>query len=214
MNTFIWNMQVKGVDKIDDMVLWNGNIGTYKVPPGNYRAKIQVGKDSMVVPFVIKKDPNYEISNDEYKRQFEFLNTVKAKFEETQKTIKDVRQVRNQIQSLKEKMGDDYPKDLDSLGKKISKEMTEVEEHLFQTKAKSGQDVLNYPIRLNDKLSGVFDAANQNTAPTKSAMDAYKDVAEKIDIEILSFKTILNSDVKLYNSLVRQKGIDLILLKK
>ena len=214
MNTFIWNMQVKGVDKIDDMVLWNGNIGSYKVPPGNYRAKIQVGKDSMVVPFVIKKDPNYEISNDDYKKQFEFLNTVKAKFEETQKTIKDIRQVRNQIQSLKEKMGEEYPKDLDSLGKKISKEMTEVEEHLFQTKAKSGQDVLNYPIRLNDKLSGVFDAANQNTAPTKSAMDAYKDVAEKIDIEILSFKTILNSDVKLYNSLVRQKGIDLILLKK
>ena len=34
--------------------------------------------------------------------------------------------------------------------------MTAVEESLHQTKAKSGQDVLNYPIRLDDKLSPVF----------------------------------------------------------
>jgi len=30
--------------------------------------------------------------------------------------------------------------------------MTEVEEALIQTKARSGQDVLNYPIRLNNQL--------------------------------------------------------------
>ena len=30
--------------------------------------------------------------------------------------------------------------------------MTEVEEVLIQTKAKSGQDVLNFPVRLNNHL--------------------------------------------------------------
>ena len=38
----------------------------------------------------------------------------------------------------------------------INKQLTAIEEKLHQTKAKSGQDVLNYPIRLNDKLGGRF----------------------------------------------------------
>lgn len=214
MNTFVWNMLVKGVDKVDDMILWNGNVGSYKVPPGKYKVKVKVDKDSVLTPFTILKDPNYEISDADYVKQFEFLNTIKRKFEETQKTIKDIRNVKSQINLLKDKMGDEYPKDLDSLGKSIQKRVTTIEEHLYQTKAKSGQDVLNYPIRLNDKLSGIFDAANQHTAPTKAALDAYQEVASKIDIELKQFKTIIDSDVKTYNKLVREKEIGLIMLKK
>jgi hypothetical protein len=100
------------------------------------------------------------------------------------------------------------------MGKKINTKLTEVEEHLYQTKAKSGQDVLNYPIRLNDKLAGVFNAANQHTAPTQSAQDAYIEVAAKIDIEINAFKTILDTDVNVYNKAVREKEIGFIMLKK
>ena len=122
--------------------------------------------------------------------------------------------MRAQVNSLSEKLGDEYPKDLDSIGKKIIKQINSIEEHLYQTKAKSGQDVLNYPIRLNDKLVGVFDAANQETAPTQSALDAYEDVAKKIDVEINAFDNVLKNDVETYNTLVREKKIGLILLKK
>lgn len=214
MNQFVWNMQVKGVEKMDDMILWNGNIGSYKVPPGTYSIRVSTGKDSMTVPALIMKDPNYTIPDADYVAQFDFLNTIKNKFEQTQQTIKDIRSIRSQINTLKEKLGDEYPADLDSLGKQIGKKLTEVEEHLYQTKAKSGQDVLNYPIRLNDKLAGVFDAANQHTAPTKAARDAYADVAGKIDVEIGRFKAVLESDINLYNTLVREKQISFILLKK
>lgn len=214
MNSFVWNMMVKGVDKIDDMILWNGNIGSYKVPPGNYNVKVKVDDDSMLVPFVITKDPNYEISDQDYEKQFAFLNTIKTKFEETQTTIRNIRAIRNQLSALKDKMGDDYPKDLDSLSKGIVKELGMIEEHLYQTKAKSEQDVLNYPIRLNDKLSGVFDAANQQTAPSQSALDAYRDVSEKIDVEISAYQNILDNDIKNFNKLVREKEIGVIMLKK
>jgi photosystem II stability/assembly factor-like uncharacterized protein len=214
MNMFSWNLYIKGVDKIDDMILWNGNVGGYQIAPGEYHVKIKTDHDSATVPVLVKKDPTYEISDADYAAQFNFLNTIKHKFEQTQKTIKDIRIIRNQINGLKDKMGDDYPNDLDSMGKKINTKLTEVEEHLYQTKAKSGQDVLNYPIRLNDKLAGVFNAANQHTAPTQSAQDAYIEVAAKIDIEINAFKTILDTDVNVYNKAVREKEIGFIMLKK
>ncbi len=214
MNQFVWNMYVKGVEKIDDMILWNGNIGGYKVPPGSYTANVKFNKDSSIIPFVIKKDPNYAATEKDYQEQFDFLNIIKNKFDATQQTIRDIRTTRAQINTLKDRLGKDYPAELDSLGKTILKQMSSIEESLHQTKAKSGQDVLNYPIRLNDKLSGIFDAVNQHTAPSAQSKEAYDDLVILIDIEIARFKSIQNKEIKQYNQLVRDKNIDFIFLKK
>jgi photosystem II stability/assembly factor-like uncharacterized protein len=214
MNQFVWNMNVKGVEKIDDMILWNGNIGQYKIPPGQYFAHIVLDGDSTEIPFLVKKDPNYEASEKEYQDQFAFLNEIKDKFEETQQTLKDIRNIRSAINQLAEKLEKDYPSDIDSLGKLILKEAGQIEERLYQTKAKSGQDVLNYPIRLNDKLSGIFDAVNQHTAPSAQSREAYADISREIDKEINRFNNLKKNKVSDYNRLLREKNIDYIMLKR
>jgi photosystem II stability/assembly factor-like uncharacterized protein len=214
MNQFVWNMLVKGVEKIDDMILWNGNVGQYKVPPGKYVAKFIYNLDSVNIPFTILKDPNYAATDKDYQDQFNFLNIIKSKFDSTQQTIRDIRFTRSQINNLKDRLGKDYPAELDSLGKNILKQLTAIEENLYQTKAKSGQDVLNYPIRLNDKLAGVFDAVNQHTAPSAQSKEAYHDLEILIDRELNQFKSIQSNEIKKYNQLIREKNIDFIMLKK
>ncbi|MBK7587151.1 MAG: hypothetical protein IPI22_01920 [Bacteroidetes bacterium] len=83
----------------------------------------------------------------------------------------------------------------------------------YQTKAKSEQDVLDYPIKLNDKLVGIFNAVNQHTAPTTQSRVAYQDIARLIDLEIEQFKTLYQNEIKQYNALVHEKNIDFIMLK-
>ncbi len=53
--------------------------------------------------------------------------------------------------------GKDTVGEIKILSDSINKKMTKIEEALYQTKSKSEQDVLNYPIRLNDKISGLYD---------------------------------------------------------
>jgi photosystem II stability/assembly factor-like uncharacterized protein len=214
MNQFVWNMQVKGVEKIDDMILWHGNIGQYKIPPGQYHAKFKYNKDSTTVNFTVLKDPNYQASEQDYQAQFDFLNTIKSKFEQIQQTIRDIRTTRSQINALKDKLGNDYPAELDSLGSKVLINISRIENNLYQTKLKSGQDMLNYPIRLNDKLSGIFDAVNQHTSPTAQSREAYQDLEVRIDRELNEFKTIQATEIKQFNELIHNKKIDFILLKK
>lgn len=214
MNQFVWDMNVKGVEKIDDMILWNGNIDDYNVAPGNYKAVVFYDADSVIMPFSILKNPNYNISENEYQASFEFLNSIKSKFEETQQTIKYIRITRQQINALKDKLGNKYPKELDSLGKKINQQLTSIEDKLYQTKAKSNQDVLNYPIKLNDKLSGVFGSVNEYTAPSEQSLEAFQDISKLIDVEINKFKTLQVNEIKQYNKLVRENEIDYIMLKK
>ena len=86
-----------------------------------------------------------------------------------------------------------------------------IEETLYQTKAKSGQDVLNYPIRMNDKLAGVFDAANSgNFAPGKQVREVYIDLAAQADAQLQKLNAIKQKQISAFNELIRQKTLPVI----
>ena len=211
MNQFVWNLRYPESETIEGMILWNGVPSGIVAPPGAYFARVKVGSDSADVPFTVKADPNYKMTQAEYEQQFAFLKQVQDKFNETQKTIKDIRSLRSQINDFVGKQGKDVPKEIKSAADSITKNLTAIEETLYQTKAKSGQDVLNYPIRLNDKLSGVFDVANSgNFAPSKQAREVYADLAAQIDAQLAKFRTIQEKDVPAFNTLIREKALPVI----
>ena len=215
MNQFIWNMQCQDPEKIESMILWTGGPGTIVAPPGNYFAKFKIEKDSVEVPFTIKADPNYKISQEDYDAQFAFLVEVQNKFNEVQKAIKNIRTVRTQINELTSRWEKDIPKDVKQMADSINKQMTAIEETLYQTKAKSGQDVLNYPIKLNDKLGGIFNIANSgNMAPSKQVKEAYADIAAQSDMALAKLKKVFDRDVPALNDMIRQKTLPVIGVKK
>jgi hypothetical protein len=74
---------------------------------------------------------------------------------------------------------------------------------------------LNYPIRLNDKLGGVFDMANSgNMAPSKQAKEVYTDLATQADAELAKLKMIMDQDIPKFNQLIREKSLPVITVKK
>ena len=96
----------------------------------------------------------------------------------------------------------------------INKKLASVEESLHQTKAKSGQDVLNYPIRLDDKLGGVYGIASSGYgAPTKQVKEAYETVAAQIDVQLNKLKEINDNDLLILNRMIREKNLPLIAVK-
>ncbi|NJO25019.1 MAG: hypothetical protein HC867_03325 [Bacteroidia bacterium] len=206
MNQFVWNLQYPASERIEGMILWNGVPSGITAPPGNYYAKFKAGNDSAEVPFTVKADPNYKCSQEEYEQQFAFLQRVQDKFNDVQKGIKNIRSARTQINDFVSKQGKDCPKEVKQMADSINKQLTAIEETLYQTKAKSGQDVLNYPIKLNDKLSGVFDAANSgNMAPSKQSREVYADLAAKCDAELSKLNKIMSDDIPAFNRLIREK---------
>lgn len=214
LNQFVWDMQYPGAERIDDLILWNGVPGSITAAPGNYTAVVRVDKDSVEMPFTILADPNYHCSQADYEAQLEFLLQVQGKFNETMKAIKDIRGARTQMSDFVSKQGKECPKEVKQMADSLSKALTAVEEKLHQTKAKSGQDVLNYPIRLDDKLGGVYDMASSgNMAPSKQARDVYAELAAQVDAEIKILKGILDNGLKAFNQLVREKALPVVVIK-
>ncbi len=213
-NQFVWDMQYPSAEKIDDLILWNGVPGGITAIPGNYTAIIRVDKDSVEVPFTLLADPNYICSQADYDAQLDFLLQIQGKFNETMNAIKDIRSARTQMKDFVSKQGKDCPKEIKQMSDSLSKELTAVEEKLHQTKAKSGQDVLNYPIRLDDKLGGVYDMVSSgNMAPSKQARDVYAELAVQVDTEMSKLKGILDGGIKAFNKLVREKELPTVVIK-
>ncbi len=215
MNQFVWDMYYPEAEKIEGMILWNGSVGGPKAAPGNYFVKVKVDKDSVEQPFTILANPTYKIAQQDYEDQFNTLISIRDKFNEIQKAIKNIRDIRAQINSFTERQGKDLPKEIKVKGDTINKQLTNIEEALYQTKAKSGQDVLNFPIRLNDKISGLYDYANSgNNAPTKQLKQAYADLSILADRELQKLTQIISVDLVQLNQLIREKAVPAISTKK
>ncbi len=215
MNQFIWDMNFSEAERVDNLILWNGFVSGPKAAPGQYFSKLKSGTDSTEIAFTILADPNYKTTIEEYEEQTQFLLTVRDKFSEVMKAIKNIRELRQQLSDFSARQGKDLSKEIKNQIDTIGKQMTSVEEALHQTKAKSGQDVLNFPIRLDDKLSGVYEAASAgNTAPSKQAKEAYSELAALIDEQLNKLKKIIADDVSKLNQLIHNNALPVIGIKK
>ena len=157
----------------------------------------------------------YNVSLQDYEEQFIFLLSVRDKFNDIQKAGKNIRDIRKQINDFMDKQGKDVPKEIKQQADTINKQMTVIEEALHQTKAKSGQDVLNFPIRLDDKISGLYDfASSGNSAPAKQVKDAFAELGGQADVQLNKLKKIMDEDLVKLNALIREKALPVIGVKK
>ena len=94
---------------------------------------------------------------------------------------------------------------------RILKEMTTIENNLYQTKSKSSQDPLNFPIKLNNKLGHLNSLTSMgNFKPTDQAVAFKNEIIKEIDKELADLYSIFNTDIKELNKTVRESNINLI----
>jgi len=209
MQQFTWNLYHKEIEKpAEDLIFWNGTTSPVLAAPGKYFAKVSIDKDSVTYPFEIIADPNYKVSNADLKAQEQFLLSVSASFSELMKALKGIKEIRTQVQVLQKKTKDsNFQKQSEALLAGLKT----IEEALHQTKAKSIQDVLNFPIRLDDKLSGIFESAAAGyVAPTKQVKETYAVLKAQAEEQLKKFETIRNEGVKTLNEAVHKIMIPII----
>jgi hypothetical protein len=208
-NQFAWNLYHKELEQPDaGFILWNGATSPILAAPGKYTATITIDKQTVSYPFEIIADPNFKVSNADLKEQEQFLLQVAGTFKEIMSTLKGAKEMKTQIAALQKKTKDSS---FIASAKAVSDDLTKLEEALHQTKAKSGQDVLNFPIRLDDKIAGVFESAAAGyVAPTKQVKETYWELKQQVEVLLKKFETIKKENVKALNDKVHQLSIPII----
>jgi photosystem II stability/assembly factor-like uncharacterized protein len=214
-NTFTWNMRYPDIKRFEGMVLWAGRSVAPRAVPGEYKVRLTVGDQMQEATFNIVKDPRVEVSQEDLQAQFDFVWQINQKVSEAHQTIIDIRDIKKQLKAYTEILKDKPEgKEIVEKAQAIDKELSKVEAELYQVQNRSGQDPLNFPIKLTDKLAGVGALSNAgDSRPTQQATEVRTDLTVKVDKELSTYRTIRDTQLPAFNKLVRDKAIEPIVVK-
>ena len=215
-NKFNWNLRYPNAKGFDGLVMWAGSLAGPMAAPGDYQVKLNTKKGSVMSTFKVLQNPNSTRSAEDIQKQVDFINQNNQKLTETHQTITDIRALRTQLSTYKEKINDDpNMRDVLMRIKTIDSSMTVLEESLYQTKNRSNQDPLNFPVRLNNKLAYLNSISNKGDfPPTLSSYTVQTEMVTKINENVFKWQDLLNKEVPALNELIKSKAIDPISIKK
>ena len=212
-NKLSWDLRYPRAERFDGMILWWGSLDGPKAPPGTYTAILERGDETVASPFEIAGDPRIALSNQDYQSQFEFEKSISDKVTEAHKTIKEIRDIREQLEHYTSRLHKEE-KEIISLSEKIDSSMSVVEKALYQTKNKSGQDPLNFPIRLTNKLAHLNSLSQMgDAAPTEQAITVRNEMTARIDLQLSAYESIKNEMIPRFNKLMKEREVKAIILK-
>jgi len=215
LNRFVWDTRHADAVRFPGMILWAGSTSGPKVAPGTYQVKLTVEGKTLTQNFEIKPDPRLTITPADYAKQLELSLKIRDKLTETHNAIIQIRDVRRQVEDLLKRVaGQPNFKVVNDAGTALNKNLTAIEEALYQTKNQSSQDPLNYPIRLNNKLAALGGVvAGAESAPTAQSYAVYDELVVQIDAELQKLAQLMRTDVPAFNQLVRDQNIPAVVVK-
>jgi photosystem II stability/assembly factor-like uncharacterized protein len=197
INEFKWDLRYKGATSFDGMIIWSARpTRGPKAPLGEYKVRVTVGDEQATTSFNILMNPNFKgITQTDLDEQFKLASSIRDKTSETNEAVIHIRKMRNVIEETKNE-------EILKLAEPFISGITAIEKELYQVKNQSGQDPLNFPIKLNNRFASLRRSVeNGDARPTDGA---YK-VFEELKLELHGHLTALNKLKEKHLSNINQK---------
>jgi photosystem II stability/assembly factor-like uncharacterized protein len=215
MNMFVWDLRYPAA-KADTSATFEGSLSGPLATPGSYLAKLYLG-DSLLQKqsFTILKDPRNSATVEDLKEEFTLSAKVINKLNEIGKATKQIRSITDQLNDFCDGIKDTTEaKRYKNLAKPIIDSFTTIKDALYNSKIKAGEDNLRFPMRLEEKLSGLNAVlVNVDAKPTAAMYESYNSLESRINVHLQKFKEIMDKQIPAFNEAAksRQKAaIDII----
>ncbi|MBT8314727.1 MAG: glycoside hydrolase, partial [Maribacter sp.] len=200
-NTFVWDTRGKGAKKLEGMILWWASLEGAKAVPGDYKVHLNVNGSSQSQTFKIVPDPRAEVSVADMQKQFDFITDINTTLDKAHKSIEKIRKVTGQLDAFSKQYKDnEQTKELVEKAKNMKESLGTVEKALYQTKNRSGQDPLNFPIRLNNKLGHLNSlVAIDDFPPTEQDIAVKNELTGQINEQLKAFDEVVSKELQEFN---------------
>jgi photosystem II stability/assembly factor-like uncharacterized protein len=214
-NKFVWNMTYDGAEQIKGMILWWASLTGPRAIPGDYKASLNVNGEDLTQPFTILADPRAESTLADMKQQFDFIKEVNETMDNAHKSIKKIRTINGKLDAfMKQYKGDENVKDLVEKAKSLKEQFSEIEKALYQTKNRSGQDPLNFPIRLNNKLGHLNSLVSMGDfAPTEQDVAVKNELTKQINDQLDKFNALVDKEIAVFNAAFNSKQLNYLFIE-
>jgi photosystem II stability/assembly factor-like uncharacterized protein len=214
-NQFVWNMSYDGAERLKGMILWWASLNGPRAIPGEYEVSLNINGEDKSQPFTILADPRAESSLADMKKQFDFVKDVNKTMDQAHKSIKKIRKINSQLSAFEGQYKDDENvKDLLEKAKELKEKFSDIEKALYQTQNRSGQDPLNFPIRLTNKLGHLNALVSiGDFPPTEQDIAVRNELTEQIDTQLKAFDKLVDDEIKSFNAAFNSKNLNYLFIQ-
>lgn len=194
LNDFTWDLRYPGATDFEGMIIWSGRpTRGPKAPLGDYQVRLTAGDYSKTYSFAIKMDPNLkDISEEDLQEQFELAIQIRDKTSIANEAVIAIRETKAKL----EKEAKDETADAGAI-QAVMEELSTIESDLYQVKNRSGQDPLNFPIKLNNRLASLRRSVETGDArPTDAAYQVFEELSTELESHLKKLDALMEGKVK------------------
>ncbi len=215
MNRFTWDMRYEGAIVFPGMIMWAAQPQRGPAaPPGKYSVRITANGETKTRDFSLGIDPRLVadgITEAYLLEQFKLSQQVRDKVTAANMAVVQIRGIRDQINQRLEKVGPRRKAEIQKLADSVLNSLASVEQEVYQVRNQSGQDPLNYPIKLNNKIAalmGIIESADHR--PTQQTYEVFDELSKALDTELQKKDATLKTDLPRLNAAFQREKIEAV----
>ena len=212
LNRVAWDLRYPGAVSFPCLIMWGASAERGPVAvPGEYRVRITANGVTQTQPLTVRIDPRLKgVTQADLAEQFALAMKVRDRVSDADNAVIRIRGVRRQVQ---DRLSQTHDHQLTTAGQSLVRKLTDAEESLYQTKNRSGQDPLNFPIRINNRMAALGSSVERGDAkPTAAAYVVFKELSTDLDAKLDAVNALFDTDLARFNTLLAGKHLERVKL--
>ena len=201
LNRVTWGLDYPGATTFPGMILWGASTNGPAATPGKYEIRLTVDGQSLTQPLVVRRHPLRSATDADLKEQFDLGIRIRDKVSEANRAVIRIREIKQQVAETLKKSNDAQ---LKAAGDKLVANLTPIEEAIYQVRNQSGQDPLNFPIKINNRLASLLRALNSGDGkPIASIPLIFNDLVAELKVQTDRLDRVLKTDLPAFEALAK-----------
>jgi hypothetical protein len=206
LNSVNWNLSYPGAVSFPGMILWGASTNGPMAPPGTYRVRLTANGRAQTQSFRVRRNPLYTgVTDADLQAQFDLAIRIRDKVTEANQAVIDIRRIKTDVA---ERLGRSTDARLKTAGATLTTSASGVEEAIYQVRNQSGQDPLNFPIKINNRLASLLRVVTRGDgAPIGNAPVIFGDLVAELKTETDKLEEILVTQLAAFNQELARLGL-------
>jgi photosystem II stability/assembly factor-like uncharacterized protein len=205
LNNFTWDLQYPGATTFPNMVLWGASTAGPAALPGKYQVRLTVDGTAHTQPLVVTKHPLRPVSDADLKEQFDTAIRIRDKVSEANHTVIRIRELKSEVA---DRLGKSQDARLKTAGDRLTTNLSAIEEAIYQVRNQSGQDPLNFPIKINNRLAGILRVVNVGDGkPVPAVYEILEKSSADLKAQTDKLQQVMATDVPPFETEAKRLGL-------
>jgi photosystem II stability/assembly factor-like uncharacterized protein len=176
LTRFTWDLRHRGHTTFPGMILWSASSQGPMAVPGAYQVRVTADGATATRPLAVKKHPGFtQVSQADLEAQLALALQIRDRTSEANDAVVRIREAKKKTRDAA-----------------VIAKLSAIEEELYQVRNRSGQDPLNFPIKLNNRLASLRRVVETgDNRPTDGAYQIFKELSAELDKQLAALAPLL-----------------------